>query len=116
VALTGVVFVTGVVLLFDGPRGRATPLLIHKVSFFAWLAFFGLHVLAHVPGLPRSLRAVRLDDEGDSQDGAFARGAAGRWIALGGAIVGGAVLAIVLIPHFSIWTAPGALPHHHHHH
>ena len=42
------------------------------------------------------------------------RTAAGRWIALSGAIVARAVLAIVLIPQFGMWTAPGALPHHHH--
>jgi hypothetical protein len=28
--------------------------------------------------------------------------------------VAGAVLAIVLLPHFGVWTAPGALHHHHH--
>jgi hypothetical protein len=28
--------------------------------------------------------------------------------------VGGVVLAIVLIPDFAVWTAPGAIPHHHH--
>jgi hypothetical protein len=33
---------------------------------------------------------------------------------LAGAIVGGAVIALVLIPHFGGWTAPGAFVHHHH--
>jgi hypothetical protein len=28
-------------------------------------------------------------------------------------VVGGLVLAIVLIPHFATWTAHGALHHHH---
>jgi len=115
VALTATVFVSGVVLLFVGPRGRATPLTIHKVSFIAWLVFFGLHLLAHVPGLPRSLRAVRIGDERTALVGAGDGGAAGRWIVIAGAIVVGAVLALVLLPHFSIWTAPGAFPHHHHH-
>lgn len=114
VLLTVVVFASGIVLLFDGPRSRATPLLIHKVSFIVWLALFGLHLLAHVPGLPRSLRAVRIGAaESPSLDGL---GGGGRWIALAGALVGGVVLAVVLIPHFALWTAPGALPHHHHHH
>jgi hypothetical protein len=112
---TVVVFVTGVVLLFDGPRNRATPLLIHKVSFIVWLVLFGLHLLAHVPGLPRSLRAVRLGaEEPPSLDG-VGGGSAGRWVALAGSLVGGVVVAVVLIPHFSLWTAPGAIPHHHHH-
>jgi hypothetical protein len=112
---TVVVFASGIVLMFDGPRGRATPLLIHKASFIVWLALFGLHLLAHVPGLPHTLRAVRLaSGESSSLDGLGSAGDAGRWVALLGALVGGVVLAVVLIPHFSLWTAPGAFPHHHH--
>ena len=113
VALTVVVFASGVVALFDGPRHRATPLTIHKVSFIAWLVFFGLHLLAHTPGLPVSLRAARHGNHGRDLD-RVSGGAAGRWIAVSGALVGGAVLAVVLIPHFWRWTGPGAVPHHHH--
>jgi hypothetical protein len=36
-------------------------------------------------------------------------------MALAGALLAGLVLAIVLIPQFSAWTAPGVLHHHHHH-
>jgi hypothetical protein len=115
VAATAIVFASGIVLLFEGPRNRATWLLIHKVSFIVWLVLMVLHLLAHVPGLPRSLRAVRLGPQDSSLDGWRDDGAAGRWIALVGAVIGGVVLAIVLIPHFSLWTAPGAFPHHHHH-
>jgi hypothetical protein len=101
VLLTAVVFVSGVVLMFDGPARRGTPLLIHKASFIGWLAFMALHVLGHLPGMGRSLRGAE-----------HGSGAAGRLMVLGGALVGGVVLAIVLIPHFGSWTAPGALPHH----
>ena len=102
--------------MLDGPRNRATPLLIHQASFFVWVGLFGLHLLAHVPGLPRTLRAVRIGSgESSSRDGLGSAGDAGRWIALLGSVVGGVVLALVLIPHFSLWTAPGAFPHHHHH-
>ena len=112
---TVVVFATGIVLMFEGPGNRATSLLIHKASFIVWLALFGLHLLAHVPGLPRTLRAVRIGPgDSSSLDGRGAGGGAGRWIALVGAVVGGAVLAVALIPHFSVWTAPGAFPHQHH--
>ena len=80
-----------------------------------WLAFMALHVLAHLPGLGESLQAVRIGGKRSGADVSGARGgSAGRWIALSGAIVGGAVLAIVLIPQFGVWTAPGAFPHHHH--
>ena len=115
VLLTLVVFATGVWLLVVGPGSRSTSLLLHKASFFVWLAFMALHVLAHLPGLGESLQAVRIGGKRSGADVSGARsGSAGRWIALSGAIVGGAVLAIVLIPQFGLWTAPGAFPHHHH--
>jgi hypothetical protein len=116
VLTTLVVFVSGVILLFHGPRGRSALVLIHKASFVGWLIFMALHVLAHLPALGRSLRAVEIasDEVGPAPTSARA-GAAGRWIALAGAIVAGAVLAVVLIPHFGAWTAPGALPHHSEH-
>ena len=113
---TLVVFASGIVLLFDGPAHRSTWLLVHKASFFVWLAFTGLHIAGHLPGLGRSLQAVRLEDAGAGfeVEGAprVGAGAAGRWIVLAGAVVAGAVLAVALIPHFSLWTAPGAFPHH----
>jgi hypothetical protein len=107
------VFVTGVVLLFEGPSRRGTLLLLHKVGFFAWLAFMALHVLGHLPGLGSSLQVTRRDR--DTATG-FSPGGSGRGLALVGALVGGVVLAVVLIPDFSIWTAAGAIPHHHHLH
>lgn len=114
VAATALVFASGIVLMFEGPRHRATMLSIHKVSFIAWLALMGLHLLAHVPGLPRALRAVQIGAKEPTPDGLSSGGGAGRWIVLMGALVAGVVLGIVLIPHFSLWTAPGAFPHHHH--
>ena len=114
VATTLVVFATGVWLLYDGPRGRSALLLAHKASFIVWLVFTGIHVLAHLPSLGRSLRAVPIAAEESQLPGLSARsGAAARWLTLAAAIVGGAVLAILLIPHFGIWTAPGALPRDH---
>lgn len=107
---TVVVFVSGIVLMLVGPARRSTPLLVHKASFIVWLVVTALHVLGHLPGLGRSLKAVSLAPPGiPSASGA---GTAGRWIALAGAVVGGLVLALVLIPHFSPWTVPGAFPHH----
>ncbi len=48
VALTLVVFISGIVLMFEGPSHRGGLLLIHKVSFIVWLVFIGLHVLGHL--------------------------------------------------------------------
>jgi hypothetical protein len=108
VASTVVVFGSGILLLIAGPRGRAQYLLLHKASFVVWLGVTSLHVLGHLPAMMRSLR-------GAGANGALpgsATGAAGRWIALVGALVGGVVLAVALIPKFAPWTAHTALVHH----
>jgi hypothetical protein len=112
VVTTLIVFVTGVVLLFVGPADRGQLVLIHKVSFFAWLAFVSLHVLGHLPHLPASLRAVH---RAHPDLPGMQMGAAGRWISVAGALLGGLVLAVVLIPDFALWTGHTALLHHHHH-
>ena len=51
------VLVSGDVLLFAGPSARATWFPIHKESFFVWVAFTALHVIGHLPAMPRALRA-----------------------------------------------------------
>jgi hypothetical protein len=109
VLTTVVVFGTGIWLLAVGPADREPAFLLHKFSFFAWLAATGLHVLGHLPQMPRSLRMADLDGTalGGRQAG---RGA--RALAVTGVIVAGVVLAIALIPDYAAWTAPG-LPHHH---
>jgi hypothetical protein len=107
---TIVVFLSGVLLMFAGPSGRGQLLLIHKASFFVWVGFTGLHVLGHLPRMADLLRPTRAKSisTGTSPD------RAGRWIALAGGLVGGLVLAIVLIPQFAPWTAHGVFVHHHH--
>lgn len=106
---TLVVFVTGVWLMFVGPNHRDPLLLLHKVSFIVWAAFTALHVLGHLLELPRSLRAR------GAAGGSPSPGASGRWITIAGSVVGGVVLAIVLIPQFGTWSSRGALEHHHRH-
>ncbi len=112
VATTVIVFASGIVLLFLGPRDRGPWQSVHKVSFIVWIVFAGLHVLGHLPRIGELLRAPSASEGGHSFAGG--EGAAGRWIAIAGAVVAGVVVAIVLIPHFGAWTAPGALHHHHH--
>ncbi len=106
---TVVVFASGIVLLFEGPARRGQFLLIHKASFVVWVVFTGLHVLGHLRGLLGSLRA------GATGNGAVAAvtGRGGRSIALAGALVGGLVLAIVLIPQFAAWSGHAAFLHPH---
>lgn len=108
---TVVVFASGVALLFVGPQSRGTLLPIHKASFIIWLAFMALHVLAHLPSIPHALRSDYTPAGELSGD---VSGRAGRRLALGGALVGGCVLAIVVIPEFGPWLNNSAIFHHHH--
>lgn len=107
------VFVTGVALVFVGPVHREPLAEIHKLFFIVWIAFTGLHVLGHLPVMPAALRGF-----GDWSERIPGRddGRLARAIVLAGAVVGGLVLAIVLIPQFATWTAHPALWQHHHHH
>jgi hypothetical protein len=111
VATTVAVFATGVWLLIVGPFHRDPALLLHKVTFILWLGAMGLHVLGHLPELPRQVRSPSLDGTAPG-GGQAGRGA--RAVLLAGAIVGGIVLAIALIPTFHTWTSEIGLLHHHH--
>ncbi|GAC1578971.1 MAG: hypothetical protein NVS3B18_12700 [Candidatus Dormibacteria bacterium] len=102
---TVVVFVSGVVLMYLGPADRDPVLLVHKASFFVWVGATALHVLGHLLGMPAALRAVALDRASGRGGRRTQAGGTGRAITLAGAIIGGLVLAIALIPQFSIWTA-----------
>lgn len=132
VVLTTVsVLATGVVLLLLGPAQRGSWVLFHKASFIAWGVFMALHVLGHLPGLPHDLRAVRRtraelpglsgglsgDLSGPSRGPLRGPdpGGMGRYIAVAGALIGGLVVAILLLPEFAAWTH-GVFIHHGHGH
>jgi hypothetical protein len=104
------VFATGIALLIAGPDHRNPWLLLHKGTFIIWLGAMGLHVLGHLPAVARALGIGR---RGEEQLAGAAPGTAGRWIAIAGALVAGLILAILLIPDFSAWTAHGVFVHHH---
>ena len=118
VASTVALFGTGVALLFAG-RHTGLPLgLLHKVSFFVWIAFTGVHVLGHLPEMARVLRSARgtrrqlttiaIAPAGGGPPGGRTPGrvdgAGGRSVALLAAMLGGLALAAALIGQFSIWT------------
>ena len=118
VFFTVAVFATGVVLLALGPSARQPWVLLHKASFFAWLAVMALHVLGHLPEVVRLLSNARRSRREiidartawshPNRPGAPATaqvaGRQGRGAALVVALAGGLVLAIVLIGQFSVWT------------
>ncbi|HEY1451272.1 MAG TPA: hypothetical protein VGF47_09980 [Solirubrobacteraceae bacterium] len=109
---TLVVFVSGIALLFVGPSSRDTLLPIHKVSFFVWVAFTAIHVLAHLPTVLNSLRADYLHPSrstGLGGPGSGANGRAGRVLSLASALTLGLVLALLTLPQFGPWLAA----HHH---
>ena len=110
---TLVVFISGVALLFAGPSSRGTLFPIHKLSFFVWVVFVAVHVLAHLPTVWHALRAdyggssARSDVAGLRQDDA--NGRAGRALSLASALTLGVVMAVLVIPEFGPWLA-----NHHH--
>ena len=111
---TVVVFGSGVALLFAGPSARGTLFPIHKLSFFAWLALVGVHVLGHLADLPAPLRADysrRADLTGLS--GQRQPGRDGRVLSLAGMLVAGLVLAVLVIPEFGPWVNGFHGFHHH---
>jgi hypothetical protein len=111
VLCTLVVFATGVALLILGPASRGPLVLVHKVSFFVWLAATGVHVLGHLPEiaglLSRSaltraeLSSLRAEGPGDRQP---VPGGLGRGLSVATSVVVGLALAVVLIPQFAAWT------------
>jgi hypothetical protein len=109
IASTVAVLGTGVVLLFLGPSSRDTWLPIHKVSFFVWIAFTGLHVLGHLAEMPRTLRPDYSPSAAITGD---VTGRSGRVLALGAALVAGVVLAVLVIPEFGAWLHSSNLFHH----
>lgn len=106
------VFATGVALLLVGPASAAPLRFLHKGFFIVWVGFTGLHVLGHLPDLPRAF--LSSGDENGGKQGSLADGSGlrynphaaggiGRAISLASALVAGVVLAILLIPHFGAW-------------
>jgi hypothetical protein len=119
VLLTLTVFATGVALLLLGRGSRDPLVLIHKVSFFAWLALTALHVLGHLPEIMRlgaaresRRKIIALDaahtispDSGveDRSEGPTP-GERARVGALGASVLVGLVVAVALLGQFSAWT------------
>jgi hypothetical protein len=133
---TMAVFVSGVVLMFQGAGHRDPWLEIHKVSFIIWAVFTAVHVVGHLPRvaalLAPGLKLPQIDGVSPSLIGPWSAeqaeqaeirpglisdvsvpGRAARLIALASVLVGGAVLAIVLIPDFSSWSSHLAFAHPH---
>ena len=98
VILTSVaVLGTGVALAVTGP-GSGPWLLLHKASFILWFAVMAIHVLAYawrVPGIlarrPGQAARARL------------RGEPARWLLVGGALLGGLLIALLTVHLATPW-------------
>jgi hypothetical protein len=104
------VFATGVALLFVGPSASGLLRSSHKASFIAWIGATAIHVLGHIPDLQKTFLTKY---DGRVEYNSLAAGRTGRIVSLAGALVAGAVLAIVLIPHFGAWPHFEAVRHDH---
>jgi hypothetical protein len=96
VILTSVaVLGTGVMLAVVGPDSQGNWMFLHKASFVLWFGVMTIHVVAYVPRLPRLLSGGR------ARSGpAAAPGGAARYLALGGALAAG-ILVAALTMHLS---------------
>jgi hypothetical protein len=103
VLFTVLVFATGVALLLLGQSSRDPLVLVHKITFFAWLAVTAVHVLGHMPEILRLLTTARTTRREILAD-ASVPGGAGRGAALGAGLLVGLVLAVALLGQFSAWT------------
>jgi hypothetical protein len=99
VAATIGVFASGVALLAVGHRSGVL-LALHKASFVIWGLVFGVHFLAYLPRVLRSLRA----DWGAARRQAVG-GAGLRGMLVASAVGGGAALALALLPAIDAWHA-----------
>jgi hypothetical protein len=97
VAGTVVVFSTGVLLLAAGHRSRAV-LELHKLSFIVWGVLFGMHFLAYVPRVVRSVRADWRAARREAVPGAGLRG-----MLVAASVGGGAALGLSLLPAIDAW-------------
>lgn len=104
VLFTVLVFATGVALLLLGQSSRDPLVLVHKVTFFAWLAVTAIHVLGHMPEILRLLTSARTTRRELIPDEPVPGGGGGRGAAQAGGLVAGLVLAVALLGQFSAWT------------
>lgn len=107
IATSVAVLGTGVMLIVVGPDAAGLNwLILHKLSFFAWLAAMGLHVLGRlVPGLLTARDG--LEDRGTVPGGFW------RTAAITVSIAAGVALAFLLVHHEGNWSSAAGQHHHH---
>jgi hypothetical protein len=102
VASTVVLFGTGILLVALSPQ-RGQLLGLHKAAFIVWFAAMTVHVLAHVLRVPGLVRNDLRSGQG---------GSSARQLLVAGAVVGGLVAAVAVLPQAHTWSR-WAITHHH---
>ena len=100
--LTACVFGSGVMLAVTGPSYGPPSgwLVVHRISFLAWLFFIAIHVLAYVPRLPGLLAA-----EARAMEVLGGRGT--RLALLTASLLGGLVIALLTVHLAGQWEPIG---------
>jgi hypothetical protein len=99
VALTVVLFGTGVLLLFGPVAWRGRLLQLHQVSFFIWFALMAVHVLGHLGDLAR----LSTKDWARRTRG-LVPGSRVRRLAITLSLVAGLVLALLTVSRVGPWV------------
>jgi hypothetical protein len=97
VVATVCMLATGVWLMILGHKSDQV-LMLHKVSFIVWCVFFGIHFLAYLPRVARSLRADWTASRRSAVPGASWRG-----LLIASALLAGVALAVALLPAIGGW-------------
>ena len=125
---TACVFGSGIMLAVTGP-GNEPPsgwLVVHRISFLAWLFFIVIHVLAHIPRLPRLLaadaRGVTLTQSGTGGHAGIQPRSGRALEVLGGrgsrlalliaSLLAGLVIALLTVHLAGQWQCDQPGPHH----
>jgi hypothetical protein len=106
VALTTVVFASGIALLLAPAAWRDRLLFVHKASFIVWIAALAVHVLGHILDTARLAPRDWMHRTRKQVSGAGLR----QWsIAL--SLAFGFVLALITVPEVGRWLAAGGVHH-----
>jgi hypothetical protein len=100
IVTTLVVIGSGIGLVVTGPRYAGLLLPLHGFSVLVWLPLIAIHVSAYIWRVPRLVA--------DDWSKPSAEQAPGRWLRLGmnlGALLSGAIAAILLLPGVASWIA-----------
>ena len=106
VALTTVVFASGIALLLAPAGWHDRLLFVHKASFIVWIAALAVHVLGHILDTARLAPRDWMHRTRKQVSGAGLR----QW-SIASSLALGFVLALITVPEVGRWLAAGGVHH-----